>query len=96
MTVIGAPLDRVDGPLKVDMNILRVEAPSEFEDLGLGDRDLSVLEDGAGRVILEIAACGRRGKIGCAQRYLGLDPTIMDCITSTPQESRGCTREGAR
>src|SRR6516225_9758453 len=83
-----------DGPLAVDMEVLRVEAPGELDDLGLGDRDRSVLENGAGHVIFEMAVCDRHGKLGCAQRHLALDPAIMDCITSTPQESPGCGREG--
>jgi len=52
------------------MDVLRVEAPGELDDLGLGDRDLSVLEDGAGHVILEMTVLDRHGKLGCAQGHL--------------------------
>ena len=76
------------------MNVLRVEATGEFDNLGLGDRDFSVLEDRAGHVILEMTVLDRHGKLGCAQRYLALDPNIRDCITSTLQKSPGCTPEG--
>ena len=37
-----------DRPLAVDMDVLRVEAPRELEDLGLGDRNRSILEDRTG------------------------------------------------
>src|SRR5262249_26546297 len=86
----------LDRPVAVDMDVLRVEAPGELNDSGLGDRGFPVFEDGAGHVILEIAVCGRHGKFGCAQRYLARAPTIMDCITSTLQESPGCARKGGR
>src|SRR6516165_3003478 len=82
--------------LGVDMDVLRVEAPGEFDDLVLGDRDLPVLEDGARHVILEIAVFDRHGNLGRAQRHLALDPAIADCITSTLQKSRGWPREGGR
>ena len=80
--------------LAVDMDVLRIETAGELDDLGLGDLHFSVLEDSAGGVILKMAVFDRHGKLGCAQRYLGLDPDIRDCITSTPQESPGCAREG--
>src|SRR6516164_3992907 len=84
----------LDRPSAIDMDVLRVEAAGEVDDLGLGDPDRSVFEDGAGRIILEVAVFDRHGEFGCAQRYLGLDPAIRDCITSTPEESRGCARRG--
>src|SRR6516162_4318827 len=79
----------LDRPLAIDMDILRVEAAGELDDLGLGDRDSPVLEDRTRRIILEMAVGDRHGKFGYAQRYLGLDPAIADCITSTPEKSPG-------
>ncbi len=60
----------LDRPLAVDMNVLRVEAPGKLDYLGLGDRDRSILEDGAGDIILEMTVLDRHGKLGCAQGYL--------------------------
>src|SRR6267378_398048 len=47
----------------IDMHVLRVVAPGEFDDLGLGDPDVPIFEDGAGEVILETAVFGSYGEI---------------------------------
>ena len=45
--------------LGVDMHVLRIEAAGKFEDFGLVDPDLPVLEYRARNVVLEVSLFGQ-------------------------------------
>jgi len=53
------------------VHVLRVVPAGKFDDLGFADRDVAALEDGAGEVILEIAASG-----WCSKNRLGSSASL--------------------